>query len=77
MSTEKTLGALWSSQDILHHKTMGLNNVQAVISSGCSEIDVLERFKDMKLAGFIQKPYSLEMFEFFLRWSIVTVWIFG
>jgi len=43
------------------------NDVQVVISSGYSEGDVRDRFKDKKLAGFIQKPYRPEMLEKLLR----------
>ena len=39
------------------------HHVQIVISSGYSEDDVRDRFKDKKLAGFIQKPYRPEMLE--------------
>lgn len=37
-------------------------NVPVVLSSGYSELDARPRFEQIGVAGFIQKPYDLEMF---------------
>lgn len=37
-------------------------NVPVVLSSGYSELDARPRFERIGVAGFIQKPYDLEMF---------------
>jgi PAS domain S-box-containing protein len=47
-------------------------NVRVVLCSGYTETDVLRRFGDPGLAGFIQKPYSLEQLRFCLHQALNT-----
>jgi two-component system, cell cycle sensor histidine kinase and response regulator CckA len=45
-------------------------DVPVAISSGYAELDVLQRFRDPKPDGFIQKPYTLET----LRQALDQIW---
>jgi CheY-like chemotaxis protein len=50
-----------SGDEVFREMNLVRPGVPVLISSGFTEEQVMEKFTDAKLAGFLQKPYSLQV----------------